>query len=94
MKEQLICAQTERVTKVSSCGQINMPLSLETEQIDRNNSSLMPSVVSSDCVTPSAKLLPIGVDVLFFKFGSNPGRGQSKVSEKAFDEKLSTEFLC
>ena len=29
MKEQLICAQTEGVTKVSSCDQMSMPLSLE-----------------------------------------------------------------
>ena len=28
-KEQLICAQTEHATKVSSCDQINMPLSLK-----------------------------------------------------------------
>ena len=27
MKEQSICVQTELVTKVSSCDQINMPLS-------------------------------------------------------------------
>ena len=37
MKKQLICAQTECVTKVSSCDQINMPF---TEQIDRNDSKL------------------------------------------------------
>ena len=29
MEEQPICAKTKRVTKVSSCDQINMPLSLK-----------------------------------------------------------------
>ena len=40
MKEQLSCTQTEGVTKVSSCDEINMPLlKFETEQIYRNDST-------------------------------------------------------
>ena len=40
MEEQLICAQTERVIKVSSSDQTNMPPKSETEQIDRNDSMI------------------------------------------------------
>ena len=37
MEEQSICAQTEHVTEVSLCDQINMPFKSETEQIGRND---------------------------------------------------------
>ena len=40
MKEQLICAQTEHMTKVSLCDQINMSqLKSNQEQVNHNDSA-------------------------------------------------------